>query len=37
MLKLPKGKSMKSLKNGFISLKEFDEITAYQSIKKTFL
>ena len=35
MLKLPRGKNYEKLKNMvLISLKEFDEITAYQSIKK---
>ncbi|RLJ31899.1 replication restart DNA helicase PriA [Chryseobacterium sp. 7] len=35
MLKLPRGKNYEKFKNRvLISLKEFDEITAYQSIKK---
>lgn len=35
LLKLPRGKNYKKFKNMvLISLKEFDEITAYQSIKK---
>jgi primosomal protein N' (replication factor Y) len=35
MLKLPRGKNYEKFKNlVLISLKEFDEITAYQSIKK---
>ncbi len=38
LLKLPRGKNYEKFKNMvLISLKEFDEITAYQSIKKMFL
>lgn len=37
LLKLPRGKNYEKFKNMvLISLKEFDEITAYQSIKKDF-